>query len=164
MKKILLSGVIIIMSLISLVGCGRNKYNASLFDDAGGWIKEEFANDNLICGVYYEDMDFIADDSYPKARTFIVDNQEKYDQILLADITELDVNFEKQMLVVYTFTTIYHRKNSIKNLSVHNQTLNINYKMESKFGVGDASQPYQRWFVVKLDTLEITSVDFEEVN
>ena len=63
---------------------------------------------------------------------------------------------------MYTFTTVYHRNNRIKKTEVKNQVLTISYKMEEKFGVGDASRPYQRWFVVKLDALDIASVEFAE--
>lgn len=175
MKRLFLLGVFLIV-LFTCVGCNTNKYNAYLFDDAREWIKDEFANANPTFGYFNENLnedyfsedfnentDLISDESYPRKRIFLVDNQEKYEQIFIANIDELDINFNEQMLIIYTFTTIYHRKNSITNLKVNNQILTISYKMASqKYGVGDVSRPFQRWFVVKLDKLDITSVEFNE--
>ena len=160
-KKIAIIGVVLMMCLCVLVGCGNN-YNARLYDNANEYIKKEFAAENLTRGSYYGEQDFYADDTYPATRTFIVDNQTKYDEIFIAGLEEFDISFDKQMLIVYTFTTVYHRNNWITSVDVYNSVLTINYKMDEKFGVGDASRPYQRWFVVKLDALNITSVEFVE--
>lgn len=133
-----------------------------LYDNAAEWINTQFASENLTRGIHYDEQDFYTDETYPASRTFIVNNRERYDEIFIAGIQELDIDFDTQMLVVYTFTTVYHRNNRIKKTEVKNQVLTISYKMEEKFGVGDASMPYQRWFVVKLDALYITSVEFVE--
>lgn len=66
------------------------------------------------------------------------------------------------MLIVYTFVDIYHRNNSLVSLDVVEDVLTITYKMQKKSGVGDASKPYQRWFVVRLDMLSVDSVVFVE--
>ncbi len=165
-KRIAFLCITIIISLCVLAGCGNNsiKYNAVLYDNANDWIREEFLNENRTRGAYFDIGGEInsADKSNPKSRTFIVDNQEEYDEIFISDLNEFDFDFDNQMLIVFTFTTIYHRNNKIKSLDMQNGILKINYKMESKSGVGDASVPYQRWFVVKLDLLNIDSVEFEE--
>ncbi len=161
-KKIAGIGMILIMCLCVLVGCGNN-YNAKLYDNANDYIKKEFAAENPTRGSYYGEQDFYADDTYPATRTFIVDNQDKYDKIFIDDLEEFGISFDKQMLIVYTVTTVYHRNNWIVSADEHSGVLTIKYKMEEKFGVGDASQPYQRWFVVKLDALNITSVEFIEL-
>ena len=159
-KKIGYTAVVFIIGLCFLVGCSV-KYNAVLYDNAVEWINTEFANENLTRGIHYE-PDFYTDETYPSERTFIVNNREKYDEIFISGLKELDIDFDMQMLVVYTFTTVYHRNNRIKKTEVKNQVLTISYKMEEKFGVGDASMPYQRWFVVKLDAVDISSVEFVE--
>lgn len=157
MKKFLVLTAIFLIALLTLTGCTENKYNASLSDNAREWVKDEFADDNPTKGLN-------ANGSYPESRTFIIDTQEKYDEILLSDIDELNIDFEKQMLVVYNFTTIYHRKYYLSGLNADNRVLSINYKMETKSGTGDASLPYQRWFVIKLDNLDIDSVEFKEIS
>ena len=80
----------------------------------------------------------------------------------IENIDDFDIDFDTQMLVVYTFETIYHRNNNLVSLEADEDVLTITYKMEKKSGVGDASQPYQRWFVVRLDKLDVDSVVFVE--
>lgn len=152
--KFISLGLVLIMIFSLLTGCSNIKYNAQLFDSATDWIKEEFINDNLV--------GYSEDDSYPAERVFAVKNQEEYDEIFIESIDDFDVDFGTQMLIVYTFETIYHRKNNLVSLDVKEDVLNITYKMDKKSGVGDASQPYQRWFVVRLDKLDVDSVVFVE--
>lgn len=137
-----------------LIGCSNIKFNAQLFDSARDWIKEDFINDNLV--------DNLEDSKYPTERAFIVKNEEEYDKIFKENADNCDINFDAQMLIVYTFITIYHRNNSLVSLEAVEDVLTITYKMEKKSGVGDASIPYQRWFVVRLDMLSVDSVVFVE--
>lgn len=152
--KIITLGLVFIMIFSFLTGCSNIKYNAQLFDSATDWIKEDFINDNLV--------GYSANSTYPTERVFVVKNQEEYNEIFIKSNDDFDIDFDTQMLVVYTFETIYHRNNSLVSLEVNEDVLNITYKMEKKSGVGDASQPYQRWFVVRLDKLDVDSVVFVE--
>ncbi|MCI8988202.1 MAG: hypothetical protein HFK05_00430 [Clostridia bacterium] len=49
----------------------------------------------------------------------------------------------------------------MKNISLDGQTLNVKIKLENK-DVKDATMPYQRCLMVKLDKVEIMSVEFIE--
>ena len=153
-SKFISLGLVLIMIFSLLMGCSNIKYNAQLFDFTTDWIKEEFINDNLV--------GYSENSAYPTERVFIVKNQEEYDEIFNESIDDFDIDFGTQMLVVYTFETIYHRDNHLVSLEADEDVLNITYKMEKKNGVGDASQPYQRWFVVRLDKLDVDSVVFVE--
>ncbi len=137
-----------------LTGCSNIKYNAQLFDFAVNRIKEDFINDNLV--------DNLENNKYPTERVFIVKNQEEYNKTFNKNVSNFDFNFDTQMLIVYTFVDIYHRNNSLVSLDVVEDVLTIAYKMEKKSRVGDASKPYQRWFVVKLDMLSVDYVVFVE--
>lgn len=137
-----------------LTGCSNIKYNAQLFDFAVDWIKEDFINGNLV--------DNLENSEYPTKRVFIVKNQEEYNKTFNKNVSNFNLNFDTQMLIVYTFVDIYHRNNSLVSLDVVEDVLTITYKMQKKSGVGDASKPYQRWFVVKLDMLSVDSVVFVE--
>ena len=81
---------------------------------------------------------------------------------LIKNVSNFDFSFDTKILIVYTFVDIYHRNNSLVSLDVVEDVLTITYKMEKKSGVGDASESYQRWFVVRLDMLSVDSVVFEE--
>ena len=152
MKKII-SILITCILCFFMIGCENVNYNATFYDNAKEWINEDFINDNLV---------FLESGSYPTERIFIVKNQDEYNEIFVEGIDEFSVDFNSQMIVVYTFATIYHRDNSLVSLEVNENSLKITYKMEKKFGVGDASRPYQRWFVVRLDKFNIDSVVFVE--
>ena len=153
-SKFISLGFVLIMIFSLLTGCSNIKYNAQLFDSVTDWIKDDFINDNLV--------GYLENSSYPTERVFVVKNQEEYDEIFVESIDDFDVDFVTQMLIVYTFETIYHRNNNLVSLEVKEDVLNITYKMDKKSGVGDASQPYQRWFVVRIDKLDVDSVVFME--
>lgn len=153
-SKFLSLWLAIIITFGLLTGCSNIKYNAQLFDFTVDWIKEDFINDNLV--------DNLENNKYPTERVFIVKNQEEYNETFNKNVSNFDFNFDTQMLIVYTFVDIYHRNNSLVSLDVVEDVLTITYKMKKKSGIGDASEPYQRWFVVKLDMLSVDSVVFVE--
>ena len=161
--KFVAMGMAVLMIFNLLVGCSSSKYNAELYDTATDWINEEFASGNIVRRL----GDSEDKDPHPKTLTFIVENQEVYDKIFNDNADQLDIDFDTQMLVVYTFSTVYHRDNKITSMDIDNGVLTIIYKMDSNrsvigFNRADASLPYQRWFVVKLDKQEINSVVFTE--
>jgi len=154
--RIIRAGLALLLIFSLLPGCSNIKYNAQLFDSASAWIKEDFINDNPV--------GYSANGSYPTERVFVVRNQEEYDEIFIESTDAFDVDFGTQMLVVYTFETIYHRNNNLVGSDINGDVLSITYEMEKKSGIGDASEPYQRWFVVRLDKLDVDSVVFVEKN
>ena len=147
MKKVLMS--VLIGGIFFLVGCSGVKYNAVLYDYAIDWIKEDFVNENKI-------PDF-------KDKTFIIDN-ENYNTIIKTGIEELKVDFEKQMIIVYTFTSIHSGKDYITNMKVDNNKLIIEFNREYQVGVspnGGSSEPYQRWFIIIMDKINVSSIVIE---
>ncbi len=155
--------MLVSVGLLFMVGCNNIPYNATLYDDVNDCIKESFAKESLIRNVYYNDSGYdeviiIEDETVPENRTFIVNTQDAYNEIFVADIEFFDVDFKTQMLIVYTFKAINHRKINIAGIKLQDSSLNIEYKSPYKHGIGDTSVPYQRWIVVKLDKLDITSV------
>ena len=155
MKNMKITALILILSTIfSLVGCYDcdedffdNKYNATLYDSAKDWIREDFIL------------------ATPEKRVFIVNDQQRYDEIFISDIEELQIDFNSQMLIVYTFGDEYVLKRMLIKTEIKNDCLNIAYGLEKlpvKENYGAVCQPYQRWFVVKMDKLDVETVVFEE--
>lgn len=162
MKKAIICFVTIFACLILTVGC--NTYNAKLYN-ADNWINNDFAEDNLIRNVYYSQSgsgeNVLSDDeTYPESRTFIVENSEVYNRIFNNDIENFDVDFNKQMLIVYTFRDINHRNLKLISVNLQDAILRITFESISKSGIGDTCMPYQRWIVIKLDKIEVKSVEF----
>ena len=134
-------------------------YNAVFFDNAVEWIRTDFIHSNPVAPE--------KNLSHPTKRTFIIDTQEKYDQIFSKSINDFGIDFTKQMIAVYTFVDTNTRENELADIRLENDTLKIVYEDIPPFipapGVnyGDSCQPYQRWFVVTLDKVDVASVTFE---
>lgn len=134
-----------------------NIYNAVLYDNAVDIIDETFARNNLIGGVYYEDIPD-ADTLFPSSRYFIVKDETGFNEIFKAD--SLNVNFEIQMVIVFTDSIEYRHPAEIRNMSLNGKSLEVTYGVKLIRNAGSACQPYQRWFVIKMDNLDISSAEF----
>lgn len=143
---------LVLVMIGSLIGCSNTNYHATMYDNIDDQLKEEFKNDNVV--------KLSSDDKYPTEMVFIIDTQEKYDEIFCADDTDIKVDFASQMLVIYAFKDIYRRRNELAKVYVNDNTLFIKVKMEKKSGVGDATSPYQHWLGVTIDKMTINQVDF----
>ncbi len=155
MKK-LLSAFFILLACACVLFAGCTvKYNAVLYDNAKEWIREDFRNGNPT----------ELDESFTE-RKFLVDSSEKYGEIFIEGVAELTVDFDKQMLIIYTFSDFNIRKNLLKSVDYENGDLKIRFIDEVPFScaaIGDTCAPYQRWFVVKLDKLSVSSLTFEKI-
>lgn len=152
------------MLICSFAACSTIKYNAVFYNDAELWINEDFIAENRTAYASYgPDYGLQTDGSLPKFRTFIINDSTEMNDIF-NERFDLTVDFGKDMLVIYTFTTSENlREANLKNVELQDGCLNISYKTPVKFGIVDASIPMQHWFLVKLDKLEISSVSFFDV-
>ncbi len=155
MRKFTIAVLCIFMCISLFTGCSSKvNYNAVLYDNAVDWIREDFQVNNLVGSTQ---------SPYPSERTLIVNNQDEFNEIFLPDIGELDVDFTSQRLVVYTFRAIYRKSFYLKSVTMENGRLKVIYQMEDLTpGTGSATNPYQRYFVLKLDKVDITAVEFEK--
>ncbi len=151
--------------LVSLCACGNNYHAAVYNDQAAEWIRTEFAAENLTSGIYIDGADTVTDsETYPRTRAFLVDTQEVYDEIFKPD-TQIPVDFDHEMLVVCTFTSTYVRPVEITKIKQNGETLSVTLKEKQKSDfffavrVSAACQPYQRYVVLKMDKLAVTSVE-----
>ncbi|MCM1131813.1 MAG: hypothetical protein NC310_08870 [Roseburia sp.] len=75
---------------------------------------------------------------------------------------EEEINFEKEMVLLYIFPDVYpNRKYSIKTIHIDNQNLTIYFKLQAG-DKKDATAPYQRCLMVKMKQMEIEEVHFVE--
>ncbi len=154
MKKvnIIALGLVLLMAFSIIAGCSGIRYNAKLYDNAKEWINEEFISENLVGN---------SESGLPQKRTFIIKSLEEFNKVFVKNIGEIEVDFSKQMLVVYTFRDINARNNKLVKLALDGDVLKITCEMEKRPGIDDSCEPYQRWFVVILDKLDVSSVIFE---
>ena len=173
MKKLLsiLCAVLAAIALFSFAGCG-NKHNAVLYSYANDWIDEDFLNENRVKGYYVNedyiegmsdwDTRYIYDSNSPSERTFIITGEEEFNHIFTKCTVEVD--FSKKMVILYIFSDCYPKTRiyNLEKIKSENRKLEINYKLENNKR-NDAVMLYQRCFMVVLDILDITDVEFIDV-
>ena len=167
MKKLKVTALLlaVIAFVCSFSGCSdKAKYKAELYNVDEKFIRTDFAENNRISGSLYKNDDSSSSNSYfevedaPKTRTFIVRNKETYDEIFFAD--EYLVDFDNEMLIVYTCTDLYRGENyELDKITVGEENLKVYYKMHMSLwrqiksvltGPLYACAPFQRYYALKL--------------
>lgn len=183
MKKIIKRIICLGLTLVACVGglCACNEqavgkeYGATLINDIRQFMREDFLEENRTYGVHYvaraydeetgtwtEDVAKITEG--PRTREFIVNNEEEYLKIF-NDLSSIDINFEKQMLVVHMFTTTNPNPLVLTDFKVSNSELFVTFKAKpSKIGVKNATEPGQACMAIIMDKVDITSASFERIN
>ena len=152
--------------LYSIAGCQKNKYNAKIYNSAENLFLNSFLEENKVKGAYYKNPDYpddadkkyYYDETSPACRTFIVNNPDDYSLFFAGD--ELGVNFDKEMVLIYIFADIYPNRNYIiNNILKEGEKVKIYLKLE-KNNKKDATAPYQRVLIVKMEKLDISEAEF----
>ena len=175
-KKILLTGAIIIMSLVTLTGCNKVRYNAVLFDQAQEWMHEEFLMDNLTRdarevfrweNMEEEPLSEIENErlqeknaQLPHSRVHIVMDMVRFYEIFEEFPPSID--FENEMLIVFIFTNIYMGCSyNIRNIRLENEVLEVEFTRQGRRRLThNASAPRQRCFVIRMDRQDISETNF----
>ena len=157
--KYMTIGLVFVMLFSIISGCSLSNYHATLYDSADGWIQEKFINANP--------LSFDGGKTYPIKRVFVVNDKAQYDRIFVQNIEELAVDFDTQMLIVYTFVDTTRKNRQLVDMNLKDGVLEITYKKEKPIKeyfapVGDTCMPYLRWFVVKMDKLNSQAVVFNK--
>ena len=75
------------------------------------------------------------------------------------------IDFEKKMIVVYIYATAnsnYQEK--LVNIALDNKNLKITYKcVKGKHGDKNVHMPQRVFLIIKMDKLDIETVEFDEV-
>ena len=152
--------------LYSIAGCQKNKYNAKIYNSAENLFLNSFLEENKVKGAYYKNPDYpddadkkyYYDETSPACRTFIVNNLDDYSLFFAGD--ELGVNFDKEMVLIYIFADIYPNRNYIiNNILKEGEKVKIYLELE-KNNKKDATAPYQRVLIVKMEKLDISEAEF----
>lgn len=71
------------------------------------------------------------------------------------------IDYEKEMLIVYIFTSSNSSHCKIEKVILDADTLKISYKYEKFQSSGDnMTSPIQRYLIVKIDKLKVESIEF----
>ena len=176
--RLIAIGVVTFIVFNLFTGCSIIKYGATLYSQADEWINEAFQKENMISGAYYINENYIYDVSSPEDeeiyiqyttlpsdRLFIITEEDQYNQVFSIGSERLGVDFEDQMLIVYTFADTTRKNRLLVDMNLNDGVLEITYKKEKSIKdyfapVGDTCMPYQRWFVVKMEKFDVQSVVF----
>ena len=157
-KKIFTIGLTLLLMLcisVSLAGCKKMEHNAVIITD-GIRYQEEWLKENHVYGAYDENGEENYDENTPKSRTYIIKTRTELNEVF-SEFPEID--FEKEMVLVYCYRTIYIRKQVLEKVVLDGNVLNVEFNVvKGKIGHADASAPSRRMLVVKLDKLDITEV------
>ena len=173
MKKLFLIRAITVLIPFTLCaftsGCETEKgeeimsYNAKI--GLGGEItfKEDFLKANMVYGANYdyENGEYVNDEISPKFRTFIITEKSQLDGVFSV---YPDIDFEKEMVVMYiyssTYNSIYYEEKLI-SITLVNKNLKIEFKIVGgKPGYGIAHMPQRTFLPVRMDKLNIETVEF----
>ena len=167
--KFIAIGSILLMMLVIFTGCNFNKYHAEMYSTSENLVLSTFLEDNKVRGSYYKNPDYIDgeddpadeyyyDESSPKSRTFIIDDQETFDSIFIKD--KFQVDFSKKTVYLYIFADVNPSlEYYVYNVSVEEETVNIYFKLRNSNKKGSTS-PYQRCLIVIMDKTDTSNVEF----
>ena len=166
MKNWILTPLILTgITLCAFTGCETTvtlPYNAMI--GVGGPIefREDFLETNRLYDVLYlnenGEWEWELDETLPKFRTFIITEKARLDEVFSV-CPEID--FEKEMVVMYVYPGIYSKERIITSITLDNKILKIKFKIaDGKPGYGNASAPQMHILLIKMDKLDIDTVEF----
>lgn len=167
MKQIISILIVLLLCLSVLVGCQKpdpSNANCQIMSDelSSDTLKASFLKENRTSGAYYDGDVALEDNDIPKSRTFIIKTQDEYDTIF-ENTASVAVDFNSELLILYAFTTEYHRDISLDDWKVEGKTISITYEMkEPGKPVGDAARPFQRFLLIKMNKLDIENAEMIE--
>ena len=158
MTRKLTALVLTVLSVLLLfAGCAKVGLHATVLDDnASALIRPDFYDSHYTFSAHGAYCDPTKDPN-PSFRFFFVTSREEQDRILSGDFS-VSVDYDREMLLVYTFTAAYVRPIELKELRADSGTLTVILSMEQKRfpPVADACQPFQRYVILKMDKADVS--------
>ena len=171
-RKIVAAGLVLLILFNLLSACASIRFGATLYNDKDveEWLDEAFLKENPISGARYPNENYtgphgsepstIRYPDAPKTRVFIITDGEEYEKII--PHYSIEVDFEKQMVILYTFSVDSSRDFNLKSVKVNDGALTVKIKQEAS-NVLDGSMPGQGWVMLTMKKMEISEVKFEEI-
>ena len=143
--------------------------DVTFYGYANDWVGEEFLNENRVFYAYYPDNEsegeFFLELNEPRTKTFIVTTEEEYRNLFPSD--PIDVDFEKEMVILYISATAYPQKTRehyLKKAVLCDDVLTVTVKPEPNGEeILDYGGTYPRCFALKMEKAEITEVIFKGI-
>ena len=120
-KRVVCGLTVILLGITTLSGCGVGYHAAEI--TSGVFFQENFLKENRTYGACYvrdgvdpdkaTSSDIEVDVTSPVDRTFVIRSQEELEKIF-SGFPEVD--FEKEMILLYIYTSPYGRRRKIKSI------------------------------------------------
>lgn len=169
MKK---RGLLIILVCLSftllLSGCSKTVIdnNAQILNDnATELINSDFYKSNYTRGALYDDYE-ASDIELPASRYFIIKTQDEF-QTVFSSNADFDIDFQSDMIVVCTFTSVYIRPAEIDFLKISSDRIDLELSLKNKnqkpfgFLMADATRPFQRYVVIKMEKADVSEINLK---
>ena len=155
-KLFILIGILLIS--FTCFGCSVKKYNATIYDNVGEYLNKEFIETMKIQGVSFIDEA----KTLPTDRETLILTQEAFNKAF-NNTSNINVDFSRQMVVIYTYTAINQRSISLKEIDYDRKdgSLDIDLRIKRTTKRGDTCEPYQRFLVVVMDKLSVVDLDVD---
>ena len=141
----------LLLSLL-LVSC-EPPANTAIADRADKHVTADFTTLYPVRGWGSDDTET------PTSQTLLITDEETLNTLFTSLPEGITVDFEHEMLVVYTYSAIYVRDLRIREIVEINDTLTVTLRQKRPAtSSGDACQPYQRVVMIKLDKTEVGTV------
>ena len=153
---LLLTGMLLFCTIFSIVGCkgeaykNIEKYHAEIISDYE--MDSDYITANQTKGA-------TGNSALPKDIVNVIESQ---DDLNTAFSRFPKINFEKEMVIVYFYTSVYNRPRELKGIEItEEKEMRIHFiEVSPGEGIVDACSPKTRPLVVKLDKIEDYSFVF----
>ena len=158
MKKILIS-LFLLFAVMYITGCNVKKYNIKIIEN-GYTFNDGVLEEYFPYGAYNFNLNqYNTNTNSREDYTFIIKDENQLNELF----NEFeDINFDKQMVIVYIYTGIYDSKVKITEVEYEELELSIEFSYNLKKGTGSATMPKQKTLIIIMDKLELIEVDIEE--
>lgn len=182
LKRILVFGIILVLIAATLLTTvlltySPLRYRAKMYSYCNEWIDPAFLESNKLRATYdnpnYDENEgptpenpvYFQDLTLPSNRTFLITDEETFEEIFTAN--PIEVNFNEEMIVLYMFIdgVPSTRNYSIKKIEVEGDMATVYFKSDKKpwDDRKDAVRPWHRCMVVKMKKLDISTVTVTKV-
>lgn len=139
--------------------------NFTVFSDVGDKINAKFGEENRTYGAFYGDSENV-DETCPKARIWTIQSQSDYAKKFDHEIDQTPMDYDRQIYVLYTFTSVYHRPFQIDSVENREDGMLIMYTLKAPEThgepVADATRPFQYFVLIKTDKSDVKNFEFQE--
>ena len=162
MKKISFLCALALLLALALSSCGQTELHAVLLNDNAKTVDgEAFAARYTPLTFTYPAFSGSIEDKDNAFGYLVLNTKEDYDAVFPAG-AGFEADLTRETVVIYAFTAIYIRPMTLEKLTIKDGKLEVALKMQKNSGgaepIADATAPFQRYVVFKLDKAEFTGV------